>query len=148
VNLVDANVLLYAVNEDAPHHHDARRWLDGSLSGRSTVAFAWVALLAFMRLSTKHGLFPRPLSIDAALDRVAAWLSAPPALVVEPGTDHVRALRRLLVPLGVGGNVTTDAHLAALAEEHRCTIVTYDADFRRFQGVRSATPAELLARND
>jgi hypothetical protein len=63
VKLVDANVLLYAVNVDAPHHERSRRWLDGALSGTDTVAFAWVALLAFLRLSTKVALFPTPLAI-------------------------------------------------------------------------------------
>ena len=65
-------------------------------------------------------------------------------MVVEPAADHLRIIRRLLGPLGTSGNLATDAHLAALAIEHRCTVVTYDADFTRFDGVRSATPAELL----
>lgn len=144
MNLVDANVLLYAVNEDAPHHRDSRRWLDGALSGTSTVAFSWVAVLAFVRLSTKVGLFPDPLSVDGALDRVDAWLGAPSAVVVEPAIDHARILRRLLGPLGAGANLTTDAHLAALAVAHRGRIVTYDADFGRFEGVASASPSDLL----
>ena len=33
VKLVDANVLLYAVNSDARHHDSARSWLDDALSG-------------------------------------------------------------------------------------------------------------------
>lgn len=144
MNLVDANVLLYAINEDAVHHHDARRWLDESLSGAATVALSWVVLLAFVRLSTKAAIFPRPLSADQALDRVDAWLAQPTAVVVEPAADHLRIIRRLLGPLGTSGNLATDAHLAALAIEHRCTVVTYDADFTRFDGVRSATPSELL----
>lgn len=144
MKLVDANVLLYAVNDDAPHHEDSRTWLDGALSGGATVAFSWIALLAFVRLTTRVGLFPRPLSVDEAMDRVDAWLVAPTAAVVEPTRDHPRVLRRLLAPLGgTGGNVTNDAHLAALALEHRCEIVTYDADFTRFDGVASATPRAL-----
>lgn len=72
MKLVDANVLLYAVNEDAAHHEVARGWLDRALSGQATVAFAWIALLAFVRLSTKTGLFPNPLSAAQAMDRVEA----------------------------------------------------------------------------
>jgi toxin-antitoxin system PIN domain toxin len=144
VNLVDANVLLYAVNEDAPRHETARRWLDDALSGGSPVAFSWLVVLAFARLSTKVGLFPAPLSVSGAMDRVDAWLSASPSVVVEPTTDHARVLRRLLAPLGTGGNIVSDAHLAALAVEHRCTVVTYDSGFMRFDGVRSTTPDRLL----
>lgn len=140
MNLVDANVLLYAVNRDARHHDVSRSWLDGALSGDDVVAFAWVALLAFVRLSTKAGLFPSPLSVEGALDRVHAWTTAAPAVIVEPTPDHAQILRRLLAGVGVGGNLVNDAHLAALAVEHRCTVVSYDNDFARFEGVSWQQP--------
>lgn len=141
MKLVDANVLLYAVNRDAEHHDASRRWLDGALSGEATVAFAWIALLAFVRLSTKAGLFPSPLDIDGALGRVHAWMTAGPAVILEPTPDHVTVLQRLLGGVGVGGNLVNDAHLAALAVEHRCAIVSYDNDFGRFDGVIWEQPA-------
>jgi len=140
VKLVDANVLLYAVNTSARHHERSRRWLDGALSGVDTVAFAWLALLAFVRLSTKPELFPSPLSIDQAMDRVDAWTAAVPAVIVEPTPNHASLVRTLLAPLGVGGNLTNDAHLAALAIEHRCTIVSFDNDFGRFPTVAWQPP--------
>lgn len=142
MKLVDANVLLYAVNSDARHHDESRRWLDHALSGSDTVAFAWIALLAFVRLSTKVGLFPSPLDIDGAMNRVEAWLGAAPAVVIEPTIDHARVVRSLLEPVGAGGNLVNDAHLAALAVEHRCDIVTYDRDFGRFPGVSAHPPGE------
>ena len=74
MKIVDANVLLYAVNESSSRHDVSRRWLDGALSGDATVGFAWLALIAFIRLSTKPNLFPRPLEPEEALDRVDAWL--------------------------------------------------------------------------
>lgn len=140
MKLVDANVLLYAVNADAERHEASRRWLDGALSGGATVGFSWVALLAFVRLATKEGLFPRPLALDAAMDRVDAWLAAGPAVVVEPTVDHARIVRRLLREVGVGGNLVNDAHLAALAVEHRADVVSFDNDFSRFPGVRWEPP--------
>lgn len=140
MKLVDANILLYAVNEDARHHHRSREWLDAALSGEDTVAFAWIALLAFLRLATKDELFPRPLSLDEAMDRVDAWLVVPPAVVVEPTVEHARLVRDLLRPLDVGGNLVNDAHLGALAIEHRCEIVSFDNDFDRFEGVRWSPP--------
>ena len=141
MKLVDANVLLYAVNRDARHHETSRTWLDGALSGDATVAFAWVALLAFVRLSTKVGLFPSPLSTEGALERVHAWTTAAPAVIVEPTPDHTTVLRRLLGGVGAGGNLVNDAHLAALAVEHRCAVVSYDNDFSRFDGVTWEQPA-------
>jgi len=140
VKLVDANVLLYAVNESDPRHATTRAWLDGALNGAAPVGFAWLALLAFLRLSTKPGLFPAPLSAEEALARVRDWLAQPPAVVLEPTGRHLDVLAGLLLPLGTGGNLTSDAHLAALAVEHGATIVTYDPDFARFSGVRWEEP--------
>ncbi|MCX7619997.1 MAG: type II toxin-antitoxin system VapC family toxin [Acidimicrobiales bacterium] len=140
MKLVDANVLLYAVNVDSERHELSRRWLDSALSGAETVGFAWIVLLAFIRLSTKIGLFPSPLSLDEAMDRVDAWLGAGPAVVVEPTPRHAAIVRDLLRGIGVGGNLVNDAHLAALAVEHRCGIVSFDNDFGRFPGVSWTEP--------
>lgn len=140
MKVVDANVLLYAVNTDTEHHEPSRTWLDGALSGQATVGFPWIVLLAFVRLTTKVGLFPSPLTVQQAMDRVDAWLDAGPAVVLEPTVDHARIVRDLLGSVGVGGNLVNDAHLAALAIEHRGTIVTFDHGFGRFAGVRWETP--------
>lgn len=144
MKVVDANVLLYAVNESAKYHEEAVTWLDAALNGRATVGFSWISLLlAFLRLSTKIGLFPSPLGVDQALDRVRAWLAQPTSVLLEPTPQHLDVLSGLLTPLGAGGNLTYDAHLAALAIEHRGEIVTYDADFGRFPGVTWSTPGAL-----
>ena len=140
MNVVDANVLLYAVNVDSARHEASRDWLDESLSGASVVGFAWVAVLAFLRLSTKSGIFPSPLSDDAALATVGAWLAQPAAVVVEPTARHLSLLRDLLAAAGSAGNLVNDAHLAALAIEHRGSVVSYDSDFGRFPGVSWTEP--------
>lgn len=140
MKLVDANVLLYAVNRDSAHHVEARTWLDASLNGRETIAFAWVVLLAFLRLVTHAAIFPRPLDPHDALDVVRGWLSRPTAVIVEPTPRHIVVLADLLVVVGTAGNLVNDAHVAALSLEHGCEIVSYDADFVRFPGVRWRTP--------
>jgi toxin-antitoxin system PIN domain toxin len=143
MKIVDANVLLYAVNSASQHHRGSRRWLDAALSGADGVGFAWVPLLAFVRLTTKEGLFPRPLSPQEAIGQVADWLGAPTATVVAPTARHAEILTRLIGEVGTGGNLVNDAHLAALAVEHRAGIVSYDNDFGRF-GVRWDRPDDLL----
>jgi uncharacterized protein len=145
VRIVDANVLLYAVNADALHHGAAKRWLDRALGGADSVGLSWIALLAFVRLSTKEGLFPSPLTLDDAMTQVEDWLAAPGGRVVAPGSSHAQVLRGALGDVGRGGNLVNDSHLVALAREHRAEIVSYDNDFSRFSGVRWRTPEELLA---
>ena len=141
MNLVDANVLLYAVNEDDEKHEPARRWLDDALSGSEVVGFAWLVLLSFLRLSTKMGLFPRPLPVSAALATVRAFVGEGPGVIVEPTPRHLSVLSGLLLASGTGANLTSDAHLAALAIEHGAAVVTFDRDFQRFDGVRVLLPS-------
>lgn len=138
MKLPDVNVLLYAVDEGSRHHATARPWLEDALSGSETVAFCWSVLLAFVRLSTRPVVFEHPLSAEEALDVVQGWLGQPCATVVEPTTRHVAVLRDLLGAFGTAGNLTTDAHLAALAIEHGAELCSYDADFGRFPGLRWA----------
>jgi toxin-antitoxin system PIN domain toxin len=140
MKLVDANVLIYAVNSDARHHETSREWLDSALSGSETVALSWIPLLAFVRLTTRADIFPHPLTLNEAMDRVDAWISAPGAVVLQPTSNHARILRTLLEPLATAGNLVNDGHLAALAIEHRCGIVSFDNDFSRFPGVMWSTP--------
>jgi len=139
--IVDANVLVYAVNESMPQHSRARGWLEEALSGHESVGFAWVVLLAFMRIATLPALFPQPLSTSDALGLVDDWLDAGPAVVVHPTVRHAAVLRSLLLEAGTAGNLVSDAHLAALALEHGTRICSFDRDFNRFPGVRVLTPA-------
>jgi uncharacterized protein len=139
VNLVDANVLLYAVNEDSHQHQAARSWLDGALDGATTVAWSWPVLLAFVRIATRPGIFARPLPVATALDIVRGWMTAPSSVVVHPTPHHLEILAAQLAEIGSGGSLVADAHLAALAIEHRATVVTFDRDFDRF-GVPTHRP--------
>ena len=133
--LVDANVLLYAVNEQSREHRAAREWVLVALAGREAVAFAWTVLLAFLRLSTHPAVFPAPLQPAQAGEVVERWLEAPPSVTLEPTRRHLSLLRGLLEQTGTAGNLVGDAHLAALALEHGATLVSFDRDFARFGGL-------------
>jgi toxin-antitoxin system PIN domain toxin len=137
----DANVLLYAVDTTSAHHEESLAWLDRSLGGAEAVGFSWTVLLAFIRVGTNRAILPNPLSADEATAQVQAWLGAPAAVVLEPTTRHADLLRGMLLESGTAGNLTTDAHLAALAVEHGADLVSYDRDFARFSGVRHRLPA-------
>lgn len=140
MRFVDANVLLYAVNEDAPHHARARGWLDGALVGGEPVAFTWVVMLAFLRLGTHGAVFANPLTLQQACEVLESWLAQPAAIVIEPTARHLSVLRGLLVPHGTAGNLVNDAHLAAMAVERGARVVSFDTDFRRFAGVEWEAP--------
>jgi uncharacterized protein len=140
MRLLDLNILVYAMDESSSRHEAARDWLDGTLSASDTVAFAWQVLVGFVRLSTRSAVFARPLSVDEAFDVVDGWLQQPCVTVVHPTDRHANVLRGLLAPLGAAGNLTSDAHLAALAIEHGAELCSTDVDFTRFSGVRWVDP--------
>lgn len=140
MKVVDANLLLYAVDEASPHHEVAKPWLEEQLSGSETFALAWTVLLAFVRLGTNPRVFETPLTLDEALDLVDRWLEQPCATVIDPTDRHSQLLRELLAPLGTAGNLTSDAHLAALSVEHGAQLCSADADFARFPRVRWTNP--------
>jgi hypothetical protein len=140
VVIVDANVLLYAVDTASAHHGRSRSWLDASLVGAEAVGLAWIALLAFIRIGTNPAILPNPMSAEEATDQVESWLGAPAATIAQPSARHAGLLRGLLRDSGTAGNLTTDAHLAALAVEYGADIVSYDRDFARFPGIRHRLP--------
>lgn len=135
MKIVDANVLLYAVDVSAEHHADAKGWLDGALSGTESIVLPWICLLAFLRIGTHPSIYPSPLRPAQALDVMAAWLERPNVVAADAGRRHLDALRAMIAATGTGGNLVNDAHLAALAVELEATIVTFDNDFARFPGV-------------
>ena len=91
---------------------------------------------------TRIELNPADLSTTAGADEswLGTWLDQPTSVVVEPTTRHIDIVEKLLSDLGTAGNLVNDAHLAALALEHGADIVSFDADFSRFEGVRWLTP--------
>jgi len=96
--------------------------------------------LGFVRIATNRTIFERPLRPAEATLEVRAWLSAPNAQVLVPGEAHADILFGLLDHLGTAGNLTTDAHLAALAMEYHAEVATTDTDFARFLKLRWFNP--------
>ncbi len=134
----DLNVLLYAMDADSPRHRQAKAWLEETVNAkREELGLPLVVSLGFLRLSTNPRVFTRPLSVQEALDWLANLRSAPGVCELMPKRSHIGILGHLLLVAGTGGNLTTDAHLAALALEYDATIATGDRDFQRFPGVKT-----------
>jgi hypothetical protein len=142
MKIVDLNLLLYAINADASHHRRALDSWEAAINGDEPVGLAWTVLLGFLRLATRPGVFPRPLAIEEALDCVDSWLSHPNSTLVSETEDHWRVLKTLVEGAGTAGNLTSDAHLAALAICRGATLVSFDGDFARFSSLRRENPLE------
>jgi hypothetical protein len=136
----DLNLLIHAYNQQSPRHEEARRWFEGAMNGERPVGLAWVVLLGFIRIATHRQVLAEPLPAERACDHVRSWLARPQVSVLHPGERHAAVLCGLLTRLGTAGNLTTDAHLAALAIEVQAELHSTDADFSRFPGLRWRNP--------
>ena len=137
--LLDANVLLYAANEASAHHAACRAWLETALERYERVGLPWVSAIAFVRISTNPRVMARPLAVEAAWEQIEEWLDSDGVWVPEPTETHRRTMRRLLRGRA-GGNLVSDAHLAAIAIGHGLTLVSTDADFAAFAALRWHNP--------
>jgi hypothetical protein len=138
--LPDINILVYAHNVRSAQYAKATRWWNECLQGPEGVALAWVVLLGFVRVTTNPRAFEHPMRAEEAIERVGEWLSLPHIYLVEPAENHFEKWSSLLKGLGTAGNLTTDAHLAALAMERGLILHTTDADFARFPGLKWHNP--------
>ena len=138
--LVDANLLIYAIDSSSPRHPRARGWLETTLSGTTEVRLAWTVVQAFLRITTRSGILRAPLRPEEACSYVDSWFRQPFVEPIAAGPQHWLILRDLLSSTGTAGNLTSDAHLAALAIEHSCAVCSADNDFKRFAGVEHVNP--------
>lgn len=138
--LVDANILLYAVDADSPFHERARTWLEDALNGPHRIAIPWSSLVAFLRIATNPRALREPLDPEEAWSIVEAWLDAEPVWTPGPGPGHRAILGRLVRDLDLRANLVSDAVLAALAVEHGLAVVSADSDFARFTELEWINP--------
>ena len=136
----DVNLLIHAHDSQSRHHAAARNWWQDLMNGDVSVGLSWAAILGFIRITTNSRILNNPLDVSGACRRVRSWLAQPHTLLIAPGDRHADILFGLLESLGTAGNLTTDAHLAALAIEHQAELHSTDADMARFPGLRWINP--------
>ena len=136
----DLNLLVYAHNDGTPYHDPARRWWEGLVNGTERVGVPWVVSAGFVRLMTHPRVLIQPATPAEAVDCVREWFLFPHVVPVNPGSGHLVHFRRNLVAAGVGANLVTDAHIAAVAMEYQAEVHSNDTDFSRFPGLRWLNP--------
>jgi toxin-antitoxin system PIN domain toxin len=138
--LLDANLLLFAVDQSSPFHAAAAAWLTEVLNGARRVAVPWPVLGAFVRISTHPRAAAHPLSPEQAWRHVESWLACDQVWIPNPTERHAEILGTLIVSYQLRGNLVGDAQLAALAIEHGLTVCSADTDFARFKEIRWVNP--------
>lgn len=138
--LADVNIFIHAHREDSPHHALCDRWLRSHLGGGEPLGLSELVLSSFVRIVTNHRIFVNATPTETALDFCAAMLAAPASAVVRPGPRHWAIFDALCRRVHARANVVPDAYLAAQALEQGARLVTLDAGFHRFPGLRIELP--------
>ena len=138
--LPDVSILVHAYNTGSLHHKSARAWWEETLTQPRPVGLPWVSILGFVRIMTRRGILQIPMYPNEAILRVRSWLALPGVQILTPGEFHAEIFFRLIEHVGTAGDLTTDAHLAALAIEYRAELASTDTDFARFPGLRWFNP--------
>jgi toxin-antitoxin system PIN domain toxin len=138
--LVDANLLLYAVDTESPFHARASDWLNSQLNGDQSVGLPWQSLGAFLRIVTRPGISVQPSTPAEAWQTVEDWLACDVTWIPTPTERHAEILGGLIKRYQLRGNLIPDAQLAALAIEHGIEVCSADTDFARFTEVRWHNP--------
>ncbi len=139
----DVNLLIYAYDEQASRHEAAKVWWRDCLSGSEPVGLCHTVVFAFLRISTLASVFEKPFTLAKATKVVGDWMARSVTRTLSPGPDHVDQVLKLLEAAGSsGGNLVSDAQIAALALAHKGTVHTADHDFARFKGLACHFPLD------
>ena len=136
----DINLLVYAYNDGAPHHEAARGWWQDLVNGSERVGVPWIVSTGFVRLMTHPRALTSPISPADAITHVGDWFRYAHVMPINPGVEHLKHMQRSLDAAGVGANLVTDAHIAALAVEYQAEVHSNDSDFARFPGLQWRNP--------
>lgn len=110
------------------------------MNGAERVGLPWVVSTGFIRVITSPTPLRRPPPVEVAVELVQEWFQFPHIVPINPGADHLTLFRQNLTAAGVGGNLVTDAHIAALAMEYQAELHSNDLDFTRFPGLQWRNP--------
>ena len=139
----DENLLLDAYDSASPFHEAARKWWERCMLGSEPVGLTYPVVFAFVRIGTSARAFERPMSLAQTSTHISTWLSRQVIRVLQPDADHTRQVLALLRrAASAGGNLVTDAQIAAVAIAHQGTVHTADRDFMRFKSLACYYPLD------
>ena len=114
--IVDANLLLYAVDSSSPFHASAAAWLEDVLNGDAAVGLPWQTIGAFVRISTHPRAATNPLTGEKAWEYVESWLAAEPAWIPPATRTTARVYGELARMIPITGNLVTDGMHSVIAQ--------------------------------
>lgn len=136
MNVLDVNVLIALYRAEHPHHETARSWWDDSCGAGEPFAVPDLVWVAFARIVTNSRALAVPATFEQAWSFADAVMAQPTYLIFSAEPRTLAGFARLCQEVGATGNLITDAYIAASSAAYGATLVTFDRDFRKFDGLR------------
>lgn len=136
MNVLDANVVIALFRQDQPTHDSAAKWWQQTSESGETFTVPDVIWVAFVRIVTRQRLFPVVATFEEAWAFAEALMAQPTYLGFAASPRTLEEFARLVTEVSARGNMVTDAYIAACAATYGATVVTFDRDFRKFDGLR------------
>lgn len=137
--LPDANILIHALRKGTVAHSACHQWLFETAARGDEVGLCELVEVALLRVPTLGKLQLVPMHEVMGFWNEDLWryarirrLNATPS--------HNKLFTRLVTDHGLCGNDVNDAWLAALAMDHRATLVSTDTGFSRFPDLKWLDP--------
>jgi len=138
--LIDANLLIYALDTESPHHASAATWVEDVFNGDQRVALPLQTIGAVVRITTHPKIMTAPFDASTIAGVVDDWLALPNVWVPPAGGQTAHILSRLIRTYRLTANLVPDGQLAAMAIEHGIAVASTDTDFARFSEVTWINP--------
>ena len=138
--LPDVNILTYAHRVESPEHERYAEWLTKVAEGPEPFALSELGASGFVRIVTNPKIWQEPTTTEDALQFIQRLRARSNARLLTHGPASWDIFARLCLAARARGKLVADAYHAALAIEHGCELITADANFGRFPGLRQRHP--------
>lgn len=136
----DVNVLLACFRGDHPQHEAVYPWWRSILDEETSFHVPDTVWVGLVRIATNRRIFPVPASVDEVFEFVAAVRQQPGYRTGAGDPDVIEEWARCCRQGQAAADLVPDAYIAACAVRLGATVVTWDRDFRRFDGLRLLDP--------
>jgi len=142
IALIDANVLIYAVDIDFPYHETAKEIRDLALFGKIECCLCPQVLLEFFSVSTNPRRVFNPVSTQDALAEIQRYLNSLFIRMIYPPPDGLKGLLKLYERYSVQSQEIFDLYLIVtmLANNVRNVYTFDDTVFRKFKEIEVLIP--------
>jgi len=134
-NLCDVNVLLALCYAKHVHHTKAIKWLDG-IEKPADIVICRITQLGLLRLLSNPSVMREDVHSLKQCWNVFDEIMSDERFFFWNEPTHLESIfRKMTESLSFSHKIMQDAYLAAFAKTSRLNVITFDRDFKKFDGI-------------